>query len=75
MISDFPYGKAPFFILARLWTEVAPPGLAGSAGTVLATLGAGAILTCSVVAARPDLVHGARGRLPALELRTPEVVP
>ena len=28
----------------------------------------------SVVAARPDLVHGARGRLPALVLRTPEPV-
>jgi cobalt/nickel transport system permease protein len=28
----------------------------------------------SVVAARPDLVHGARGRLPALTLRTPEPV-
>jgi cobalt/nickel transport system permease protein len=28
----------------------------------------------SVVAARPDLVHGARGRLPALELRAPEAV-
>lgn len=28
----------------------------------------------SVIAARPDLVHGARGLLPVLELRTPEVV-
>ena len=28
----------------------------------------------SILAARPDLVHGARGRLPALELRVPEVV-
>ncbi|MGG5257156.1 energy-coupling factor ABC transporter permease [Phycicoccus avicenniae] len=28
----------------------------------------------SIVAARPDLVHAARGRLPALELRTPEPV-
>ena len=28
----------------------------------------------SVVAARPDLVYGARGRLPVLELRTPERV-
>lgn len=28
----------------------------------------------SILAARPDLVSGARGRLPALELRTPEVV-
>jgi cobalt/nickel transport system permease protein len=28
----------------------------------------------SVVAARPDLVYGARGRLPVLELRTPEPV-
>lgn len=28
----------------------------------------------SILAARPDLVHGARGRLPAPELRTPEVV-
>ena len=28
----------------------------------------------SVVAARPDLVYGARDRLPALELRTPEPV-
>lgn len=28
----------------------------------------------SILAARPDLVYGARGRIPALELRTPEVV-
>lgn len=28
----------------------------------------------SIVAARPDLVHVARGRLPALELRAPEAV-
>ena len=28
----------------------------------------------SIVAARPDLVHVAAGRLPALELRTPEPV-
>jgi cobalt/nickel transport system permease protein len=28
----------------------------------------------SIVATRPDLVHGARGRLPALELRAPEPV-
>lgn len=28
----------------------------------------------SIVAARPDLVHVARGRMPALELRTPEPV-
>ncbi len=28
----------------------------------------------SIVAARPDLVHAARGRMPALELRTPEPV-
>lgn len=28
----------------------------------------------SILAARPDLVHGARGRLPTVELRTPEVV-
>jgi len=28
----------------------------------------------SILAARPDLVYGARGRLPALELRTPEKV-
>jgi cobalt/nickel transport system permease protein len=28
----------------------------------------------SILAARPDLVHGARGRLPALELRVPEAV-
>ncbi len=28
----------------------------------------------SILAARPDLVFGARGRLPALELRTPKVV-
>ncbi|WP_392542073.1 energy-coupling factor ABC transporter permease [Oryzobacter telluris] len=28
----------------------------------------------SILAARPDLVRGARGTLPALELRTPEVV-
>jgi cobalt/nickel transport system permease protein len=33
-----------------------------------------ALAVGSVVAARPDLVHGARGRLPALELRAPEVV-
>ena len=41
-------------------------GLGEAAITVLAV--------SSVVAARPDLVHGARGRLPALELRTPEPV-
>lgn len=28
----------------------------------------------SILAARPDLVHGARGRLPALELRVPAAV-
>ena len=28
----------------------------------------------AVMAMRPDLVHGARGRLPVLELRTPEPV-
>lgn len=28
----------------------------------------------SIVAARPDLVHAARGRMPALQLRTPEPV-
>ncbi len=28
----------------------------------------------SIIAARPDLVHAARGRLPVLELRTPEAV-
>ena len=44
---------------------------------VLIGLGEGAITglaVASVVAARPDLVYGARGRLPRLELRTPEVV-
>ena len=43
---------------------------------VLIGLGEGAITALavgSVVAARPDLVYGARGRLPRLELRTPEV--
>ena len=42
---------------------------------VLIGLGEGAITVLavgSVVAARPDLVYGARGRMPALELRTPE---
>ncbi len=41
----------------------------GLGEAVITTLAVG-----SVVAARPDLVHGARGRLPALELRTAEVV-
>ncbi len=41
-------------------------GLGEAAITVLAV--------SSVVGARPDLVHGARGRLPALELHTPEPV-
>ena len=41
-------------------------GLGEAAITVLAV--------SSVVAARPDLVYGARGRLPVLELRTPEPV-
>ena len=40
-------------------------GLGEAAITVLAV--------SSILAARPDLVHGARGRLPALELRTPQV--
>lgn len=39
-------------------------------GEALITL----LAVSSILAARPDLVHGARGRLPALELRTPEVV-
>ncbi len=44
---------------------------------VLIGLGEGAITALavgSVVAARPDLVHGARTRLPRLELRAPEAV-
>ena len=41
-------------------------GLGEAAITVLAV--------SSILAARPDLVHGARGRQPALELRVPEVV-
>ncbi len=55
-------------------------------GTLAATMGGWHVLiglgeaaitllaVSSIVAARPDLVHGARGRLPALELRTAEVV-
>ena len=39
-------------------------------GEALITL----LAVSSILAARPDLVHGARGRLPALELRVPEVV-
>lgn len=39
-------------------------------GEALITL----LAVSSILAARPDLVHGARGRLPALELRTREVV-
>lgn len=39
-------------------------------GEALITL----LAVSSILAVRPDLVHGARGRLPALELRTPEVV-
>lgn len=54
-------------------------------GTLAATMGGWHVLiglgeaaitllaVSSIVAARPDLVHGARGRLPALELRTSEV--
>lgn len=44
---------------------------------VLIGLGEAAITflaVTSIVAARPDLVHAARGRMPALELRTPEPV-
>ncbi len=44
---------------------------------VLIGLGEAAITflaVSSIVAARPDLVHAARGRLPALELRSPEPV-
>ena len=41
-------------------------GIGEAAITVLAV--------SSVVAARPDLVYGARGRLPVLELRTAEPV-
>ncbi len=55
-------------------------------GTLAATMGGWHVLiglgeaaitllaVSSIVAARPDLVHGARGRLPELVLRTPEVV-
>jgi cobalt/nickel transport system permease protein len=39
-------------------------------GEALITL----LVVSSVLAARPDLVHGARGLLPALELRAPERV-
>ena len=52
--------------------------LAGAMGGwhVLIGLGEAAITllaVSSILAARPDLVHGARGHLPALELRTAEV--
>ena len=39
-------------------------------GEALITL----LAVSSIIAARPDLVHAARGLLPTLELRTPEVV-
>ncbi|MBR7742273.1 energy-coupling factor ABC transporter permease [Phycicoccus sp. BSK3Z-2] len=53
--------------------------LATAMGTWHLLIGVGeAVITFlavgSIVAARPDLVHLARGRMPALELRTPEHV-
>lgn len=53
--------------------------LATAMGTWHVLIGVGeAVITFlavgSIVAARPDLVHLARGRMPALELRTPEPV-
>lgn len=80
-LASVPAAAAAFVALYSLG-GVAPIPL-GSLTTAMVSwhvvIGIGeAVITVlavsSILAARPDLVHGARGRLPALELRTPEVV-
>ncbi len=80
-LASVPAAAAAFVALYALG-GVAPIPL-GSLATAMVSwhvvIGIGeAVITVlavsSILAARPDLVHGARGRLPALELRTPEVV-
>jgi formate hydrogenlyase subunit 3/multisubunit Na+/H+ antiporter MnhD subunit len=44
--------KAPFFLILRLWFDVAPQPQPAIAGTMLAALGAASILVCSVLALR-----------------------
>lgn len=44
--------KAPFFLILRLWFDVAPQPVPAAAGTLLAALGAASILFCSVLALR-----------------------
>jgi multicomponent Na+:H+ antiporter subunit D len=44
--------KAPFFLILRLWFDVAPQPQPAIAGTMLAALGAVSILVCSVLALR-----------------------
>ncbi|MFT0860823.1 complex I subunit 5 family protein [Ancylobacter sp. G4_0304] len=44
--------KAPFFLILRLWFDLLPPLPSPLAGQLLAALGAGAILLCSLVALR-----------------------
>lgn len=46
--------KAPFFLIVRLWFDVLPGPPSLPAAQVLAGLGAGAILICSVVALRQE---------------------
>jgi cobalt/nickel transport system permease protein len=80
-LASVPAAAAAFVALYALG-GVAPIPL-GSLATAMVSwhvvIGIGeAVITVlavsSILAARPDLVHGARGRLPALQLRTPEVV-
>jgi formate hydrogenlyase subunit 3/multisubunit Na+/H+ antiporter MnhD subunit len=44
--------KAPFFLILRLWFDVAPQPVAPAAGQLMAILGASSILFCGVVALR-----------------------
>lgn len=46
--------KAPFFIILRLWFDVAPQPLPASAGTLLAVLGGAGILLCGTLALRQN---------------------
>jgi formate hydrogenlyase subunit 3/multisubunit Na+/H+ antiporter MnhD subunit len=44
--------KAPFFLILRLWFDVAPQTPSAAAASVMAGLGAASILVCSVLALR-----------------------
>ena len=62
-------GAAPIPLRALATAMVSWHVLIGVGEAVITVLA-----VSSILAARPDLVYGARGRLPALELRTPEKV-